>query len=359
MNEQISCEKCRKNKSFERLCNDCRVEEERNIIKNLSNDEVDKKVNEIIKDIENDSLDYDAFMSLFTIRRINTKRIAKVAFDTKNYWPEELYVDADENVRDGLIELLSNQKYDKTIVDNVLLCLSVIGDDVVKKQFYKWHKEPMPWRKLLYVGTQSYAEGGGFTFDEDGNVIKLVFDKCYTLIKGDSKKAPVKIGQIRKDLCPICGLPLVDIITIDGSDDRLKYLGIDGTVSATVCVNCVGFEDMYSKYVLNGESHLIGDYKNGENCYIELDELEGIVSNKYSLGEEVHSYYGVYGGINTIGGFADFAQDFKYLDCPVCGEKMKYLSQIHWDTILEDIEGTIYMNICTDCKIIGSFHQQT
>ena len=45
--------------------------------------------------------------------------------------------------------------------------------------------------------------------------------------------------------------------------------------------------------------------------------------------------------------------------CPECGRKMKYLAQIHWDTIEDCAEGTLFIEICPDCKIITMFHQQT
>ena len=38
---------------------------------------------------------------------------------------------------------------------------------------------------------------------------------------------------------------------------------------------------------------------------------------------------------------------------------MKYLAQIHWDTIEDCAEGTLFIEICPDCKIITMFHQQT
>ena len=38
---------------------------------------------------------------------------------------------------------------------------------------------------------------------------------------------------------------------------------------------------------------------------------------------------------------------------------MKYLAQIHWDTIMDCAEGTLYVEICPECRIITMFHQQT
>jgi hypothetical protein len=66
----------------------------------------------------------------------------------------------------------------------------------------------------------------------------------------------------------MCGMKLVDIVTIDGNDKRLKHIGINGTVTSTICVNCVSFYDMYSKYELDGSGNLIGEYEVKEECYV-------------------------------------------------------------------------------------------
>lgn len=328
--------------------------------KNLSNDELQDRVDVFIKAIEDDGLDHDEFMELFASHRFNTRNIAKAAFVAKNYFPPEMYIDADTDVRDGLIKILSNPECgNRTIVDNVLLCLAIIGDDVVKKQFWEWEKNPMPWRKSLYVGSEFYAQKGGYTFDEEGNEIKLVYDKCHELRKGDYKISPIKIGKVREADCPMCEMKLVDIVTINGNDKRLKHIGINGTVTSTICVNCVSFYDMYSKYELDGSANLIGEYEAKEECYVKPEELEVLANNTYSLGEEVHPHYGIHNNANTIGGFPHFVQDLKYLDCPTCGKKMKYLTQLHWDTIIEDMEGMLYIDICLDCNVTGAFHQQT
>ena len=86
-----------------------------------------------------------------------------------------------------------------------------------------------------------------------------------------------------------------------------------------------------------------------------------MVENKYVVSEKERSlFYGAFNDdINTIGGFANWVQDWEYRECPECGKKMKYLAQIHWDTMIDSAEGTLFVEICPDCKIITMFHQQT
>lgn len=55
-------------------------------------------------------------------------------------------------------------------------------------------------------------------------------------------------------------------------------------------------------------------------------------------------------------GFEGLCWHWEYRECR---KKMKYLAQIHWDTIMDCAEGTLYVEICPECRIITMFHQQT
>ena len=37
----------------------------------------------------------------------------------------------------------------------------------------------------------------------------------------------------REDTCPHCGGRMVDILVLDGRDERLRFLGLDGILTAT------------------------------------------------------------------------------------------------------------------------------
>ena len=86
-----------------------------------------------------------------------------------------------------------------------------------------------------------------------------------------------------------------------------------------------------------------------------------LANNTFGLAEKsVSLFYGAFAeDINTIGGFANWVQDWEYVICPNCGKTMKYLAQIQWSTVLENMEGTLYIEICPDCKIVSMQHQQT
>ena len=57
-------------------------------------------------------------------------------------------------------------------------------------------RNPRPRRKGLYVDPSSYAQIGGWTFDKEGQRIRLGFDTCYPMVKGTTgEKSPVRIGR--------------------------------------------------------------------------------------------------------------------------------------------------------------------
>ena len=50
------------------------------------------------------------------------------------------------------------------------------------------------------------------------------------MVKGTAgEKSPVRIGRAREDTCPHCGGRMVDMLVLDGRDERLKFLGLDGS----------------------------------------------------------------------------------------------------------------------------------
>mgnify|MGYP000267242060 CR=1 FL=1 len=46
---------------------------------------------------------------------------------------------------------------------------------------------------------------------------------------------------MRDDACPHCGGRMFDMLVLDGRDERMKFLGIDGILTASCCPNCVPF----------------------------------------------------------------------------------------------------------------------
>ena len=229
-------------------------------------------------------------------------------------------------------------------------------------------RNPRPWRKSLYVDPSSYAQCGGWTFDKDGHRTQLNFNTCYPMVKGATGEAsPVRIGRAREDTCPHCGGHMVDMLVLDGRDERLKFLGLDGILTATCCPNCVGFlkGPAFNRFTLDGGVEVfpseLFDGAEGIKCYVRPEDYKALTENSFVLAKTpVPLFYGAAcDDVNTIGGFANWVQDAEYTICPHCGKPMKYLAQIQWDTVYDCAEGTLYVEFCPDCHIVSMQHQQT
>jgi len=160
----------------------------------------------------------------------------------KHFWPE---------IRDKLIDLLEQEKTDQLKlydhyspynghlsedsinslkVNNCLIALAMIGDDTVAKYFKKWKEPPKAWRKLLYIGPSAYANEGGWCI-EDGKRKSLLFEECYALETSENAAPEDNLfGGTAPEKCPYCASSYVNMLVIDGHDEHLSFLGINGKI---------------------------------------------------------------------------------------------------------------------------------
>lgn len=113
-------------------------------------------------------------------------------------------------------------------------------------------------------------------------------------------------------------------------------------------------------YQINGESsyQIIAPFAN-EN-YVTKDDLKELLANKLTLSKTKKPVFFACGNdeVSTIGGNPEWIQDWQYENYPQCSKKMKLLAAINWGQV-DGSEGTLYIEICTDCSVIVTFHQQT
>lgn len=362
-NKAIPCTECGREKYFEGLCWNCKAKKQREKYETMSKDEIEKMIDNIILEIqEKGDLDkrYEDFNSLLAYQNINTEKIAQIAFEKNLFFPYTLYLNASQNVVEGLINLLQNPNCNNA--NNILCCLAINGSKKVKETFFQLEKHPLDWRKKLYVDPSVYAETGGWSFDKDENIQSLIYPHCYVLQKEDRKDNAVVVGKKREEKCLVCGCNLVDILTIDGTDERLSFLNLKGKVKFTICPNCASMcEKIVMRYNIDGETSMEIIEPFEEENYL-AEDMKNIENNGLKLSlEEVGIYYS-HGNdeVCTIGGQADWIQDAQYEKCPDCGKKMKFLSALIWDKIFNtSMEGTLYIEHCPDCKTAVAFHQQT
>lgn len=367
---KYQCPICGTGLGYKGLCWKCKAEQKRKEVLNWSQEEIEEKIQNLIENA--DQLDdygtqeYEDACNLIEFRGICPPQLQRAALKAEVFSLEKIYYHAPEDVREGLIERLLAAK-DSMDASALMECLAMQGDEKALETLLELERNPRPWRKKLYVDPSVYAQCGGWTFDKEGHRRTLNFEECYPMVKtkdqSEKAKSPVRIGKIRKDTCPDCGGKIADMLVVDGRDERLKFLGVEGIITATCCPNCVPYTDAsFSRYTLDGGSQPLSSkliLDKVEN-YIGEEEYDQVFANDYILGkEQVPPFYGEGSeDLNTIGGFANWVQDWQYTLCPDCGKQMKYLGQIQWDTIVGG-EGTLYIEFCPDCQIASMHHQQT
>ena len=493
MSLKYTCPSCGTPLGYEGLCWKCKCEQERQAALAWMPEQIVEKQRNLIQNIQRladmEDPEFADFWQLLGYHDAITPEIQRVALAAEVFWPCELYYHAPADVRDGLIHALLSAEY-SSAASNLMSCLAMQGDDKAMETLLELERNPRPWRKGLYVDPSSYAQIGGWTFDKEGQKIQLNFDTCYPMVKGTTgEKSPVRIGRAREDTCPHCGGRMVDMLVLDGRDERLKFLGLDGILTATCCPSCVGFlkGPAFNSFTLDGgvevfpselfdgaektdcyvspedykaltenpfvlgeapvplfygaacqDVNTVGGFANWvqdaeyttcphcggrmvdilvldgrderlrflgldgiltatccpscvgflkgpafnrfaldggvevfpselfdgaekTDCYVSPEEYKALTENPFVLGEApVSLFYGAAcQDVNTIGGFANWVQDAEYTTCPHCGKPMKYLAQIQWDTVFDCAEGTLYVEFCPDCQIISMQHQQT
>ena len=371
MSLKYNCPSCGTPLGYQGLCWRCKSEQERKTVLAWTPKQIKEKQEALIRNIQRlaDMKDPELtdFWHLLSYRDAITPEIQRATLAAEAFCPFEIYYHAPEDVRDGLIHALLSTK-DSGKASNLMCCLAMQGDDRALETLLELEKNPRPWRKKLYADPSVYAQCGGWTFDKEGQRTQLNFDTCYPMVKGaPDEVSPVRIGRAREDTCPHCGGRMVDMLVLDGWDERLKFLGLDGILTAVCCPNCVGFlkGPAFNRFTLDGgveifPSELYDDAETLE-CYVRPEDYKALTGNSFVLEKTpAPLFYGAASeDVNTIGGFANWVQDWEYTICPHCGKPMKYLAQIQWDTVMDGTEGTLYIEFCPDCQVVSMQHQQT
>lgn len=365
------CPQCGTPLGYQGLCWKCQSERTRQEVLAWSSEhirDVQASVLKGIKKVEEwEDPEYTNFLNLLSYHDALSPEIPRKAVLEEVYRPNEIYYKAPADVRDQLIsKLLNTNSYSEAA--DLMSCLAMQGDDVALSTLHELEQHPRPWTSGLYVGPASYAELGGWTFDQTGQRISLNFETCFALVQCENPyDSPIRIGRLREDVCPHCGGRMADIFVMDGRDERLKSFGIDGIFTATCCPNCVGFlkRPAFSRFSLDGSSEAMAselfDGSKSTKCYFTEEDFEAMASNKWGLSSTpVPPFYGAFADdLNTVGGFANWVQDCEHVKCPDCGRPMKYLAQIQWTTLTDNTEGTLYIEFCPDCQVAAMIHQQT
>lgn len=340
--------------------------------KNMSEEQIQNAINKL-----SESGDTDSCEELIRTQGVQSPAFAQAAFEAGIFYPAILYQDASPEIRDKLIHLLEHELADRlkladthyfrqSSADDILrrkvdLCLealAMIGDDTVMEYFQKWESTPKAWRKLLNIGPLEYAANAGGWCVEDGKRKSLFFEECYVLEKSENAAPENNVyGKTAPEKCPSCGSSYVNMLVLDGRDERLSFLGINGKIKIKYCESCLPWtEAVFCRYTEDGESTIIRQ-EGGNNRFLGDEELNDrapfvlspkMVPKSYCVDDGLHDC--------AVGGRPDFIYGAGYVTCPECGKRMMHLAQLGMRFIGY---GTHYIQICRDCNIATAIYQQT
>ena len=350
------CLQCGKDLCFPGICSDCQAIQKKQHTSALTQAQVKAKIkylSEHIAEIASQKKQANKdFWNFISFRGMCPPELQESALANAVYLPPELYYKASSAICESLVlSFMKTENIDEK--EQLLYCIAMVGDKKAVEIFYKLQQNN------FYLPPLEYAPYGGWTFDDTGKKQELIYPVCYPIVEDNTANNSI-IANVKKDLCAYCGCQLVDILTIDGRQENLSFLDIHGIITATCCPECVCYETMFSQFTLDGKSTVL--FEDGfamlENT-TDSEVLQQLQMHKFVLSKKnVPIFYAANGKlINTLGGFANWGENWYYTTCPHCGRTMKYLAQMQWNTLISFFQGTLYIEICPYCQII-SMHCQ-
>ncbi|MDR1641133.1 MAG: DUF4240 domain-containing protein [Clostridiales bacterium] len=376
------CPRCGRTLGYDGACVFCDQEEASQKLAEMSDDELEETIEYVIYDELGSNESCAAFLNLLSFRNINTSAIALTAFKDQLFYLPQVYKDAPESVRDGLIALLDEDNPDFD-ASSALACLAEIGDDVVVQALKRFDKTPHSWQSEFFPDPTWFLEHADLALDKDGNVVPLYFEQCYEFVENGpsrpaawlgaypkvnfaSAKSPVMKLQDLGDLpldqekCEICDCDLMDLLFIDCDSEQMAFLGMKGkgVISLPVCPNCLRSSDMTVIRPLSASKpEIVNPRKDRE---LSRETLDKLLSKPLSLSPTPWPPFRNFTpyAIASIGGRGNWRQLPMHMPCPDCGKHMKLFAQLSWSKLVDDfMDGTLIVEFCPDCKTFIVFHQ--
>jgi len=308
--------------------------------------------------------------SLATLTDHDISELAIACLDEGEFRPSVLFRGANAVVRDRIIRFLvawNKERHGTLAVNHALCALAWIGDAEVQSRFAAWERDPLVWRSDLHVGPKIYAHTGGWEPSVHGRR-ELVFNSCWAIIPLQSPepadRSVVPFAK-RDSACPWCSRPLVNMLSIDGTDPRFAFLGwMQPRLEILTCDACTCFTDhLFSRIAADGTAawhpaNIRPKAMSGDHGDWGASPWQGVSIRIQVRGglEAVEPDVGV--SASQIGGHPCWVQDTAYPACPDCFRTMRFVAQLDNENFKHH-EGSYYAFLCTDCRVTATCYQQT
>ncbi len=238
--------------------------------------------------------------------------------------------------------------------------LSVIDDQWVSvpniENIYLLENAGVEWRAgqwhQLYTAASYH-----FRFPEEAFRTRDDFESRF---ENPSWRLPGNSGEIRFGGegvagCTICGKESHHLFTLDVAPPGIP---ISTPVIFETCLHCmVSNRPMYARHDAAGKPDIWPSYQMFERDYEPepLPEMNVILAPTPTRFFRQHDGYEQ--NESRIGGVPDWVQGPEYEQCPVCGKRMQFLSQIH--NGLFYINTAIYVFWCNSCRMSAVLNTYT
>lgn len=270
------------------------------------------------------------------------------------FYPGYLYRDALPETSSRIIHIL-NTVNERDTDHLLLLNLAWSGTQLAQTQFGMWKDTPPDWWEKIY---EEYPLEAGWEITTSGQRRNLYFQQCYALVSNPNP-GETRVFVPREDTCPWCHQPLENVFSLDLTDVRLNFLGIDGTkLNILTCSSCLPWSVIFGKVDYAGNA--TWSAFNPSDPPMRSTEYFAL-SNTLTLANEPRNPFEAQlceYGQSQVGGFPTWVNDADYPICPDCGQRMVFIGQIQTCDI-EPGEGCTYGFLCKSCQLTATFYDQT
>jgi hypothetical protein len=284
--------------------------------------------------------------------------------------PGVLFRGAGEPARQALLDRVeaAAASGDTLGLEHALVALAWVADPTVQAAFWRWTQHEPPWAGLLLAPVRAFAQAAGWVPGEAGRRM-LYTPECHQLVPAGSAghgRGPAQVITQLDDRCRWCSSPLVCLVDLDLTDQRLAFLGGGlPRLQVAACERCSPYGVIFSE--LDAAGRCRWSDHSARPALLDLapdpDTIEPMPRARLMLEEHRRGPFVALemlgGGGSQVGGHPLWLSDAEYPECPGCSQPMAFVAQVQTSDLDGPTWAVWYAFVCFDCSIAASSYQQT
>lgn len=280
-----------------------------------------------------------------------------VAATTSIHWPFEYFEHATPAVRDALLSRIQSAQEDPYWS---LQRLAHVGDASVVQQIVTWTQSPPDWLTELDVSVETCLHEAGWEL-RGSRRRELTLSVALPLRRTKSTSKARAIIAPSDETCPRCARALFTAVHLDNA----SAFDLPGEVTIRLCIACVQRSQVDTQ---SPSGQMLAHFDLAGHSSLDVGiAAEPVDTDAVMVAWEVdpEAYPSRWRAasrtapVPVLGGLPSWEQDAAYATCPECARTMRHLAQIPLGSLVEgDRRGSIYIQVCTDCRVAsGSFQR--